>query len=94
MKSSIALLAIPALAAVVLAGCSQTAPRNSTDMSSPSSSMGNASGMMSGTTNMKATHDMSNMNMSDMSATRNMSNMNMSATHSMSNMVMSTHATQ
>jgi len=94
MKSTIALLAIPVLAALVVAGCHNNGPSNSTEMPSPNSSMGNASGMMSGTTNMLATHNMPNMNMSDMSASHNMSNMDMSATHSKSNMDMSTRSTQ
>jgi len=82
MKSTIPVLAIPVLAALVLVACNQKSPINSTETPSPNSSMGNANGMMGGTTNMPATHSMSNM---DMSATPGMSNMGMPATRAMTN---------
>ena len=53
MKSTIPVLAIPVLAALVLVACNQKSPINSTETPSPNSRMGNANGMMDGTTNMR-----------------------------------------
>jgi hypothetical protein len=87
MKSNILLLAIPILAALVLMGCNQNSPSNSTETASPNPSMSNA-GMMTGTTNMPATNGMSNPNMP---ATSSMPNM-MPATNSMPNMMPTTNS--
>jgi hypothetical protein len=91
MKSTIPVLAIPVLSALVLVACNQKSPINSTETPSPNSSMGNANGMMGGMTNMAATHSMSNMGMP---ATRGMTNTNMPATRGTSNMDMPARPTQ
>ena len=64
MKSIIPLSAITVLAALALVGCNQNSPSNSTETPSPNSSMSHDNGMMGGTTNMPATNNMPNMNMS------------------------------
>ena len=61
MKSIIPLSAITVLAALALVGCNQS---NSTETPSSNSRMGDANGMMGGTTNMTATNSMPNMDMS------------------------------
>ena len=97
MKSTIPVLAIPVLAALVLVACNQKSPINSTETPSPNSRMGNANGMMGGMTNMAAQHrhvatpGMSNMGMP---ATRGMTNTNMPATRGTSNMDMPARPTQ
>ena len=53
MKRIFALPAIPFLAALALVGCK---PSNSTETSSPNSSMSHDNGMMHGTTNMMTTN--------------------------------------
>jgi len=70
VKSTVPMLAIPVLVALVLVACNKNSPSNSTQTPSPNSSMGNANCMMVRMTNMAATHSMSNM---DMSATRTQS---------------------
>jgi len=59
MKPIASLLAITVLAALALVGCN---PSNSTETSSPNSSMSHDNGMMHGTTNMMATNNMPQMN--------------------------------
>jgi predicted small secreted protein len=55
MKSTIALLAIAVLATVVLAGCKQNTPGNSTDAQSTNSSVSDTNGMAAASTNLPAT---------------------------------------
>ena len=62
MKSIIALPAIIGLATLGLVGCNQSSPSDSTETSSPNSSM-HANDMMGGTNNMSPTNTMPNMNM-------------------------------
>jgi hypothetical protein len=62
MKSIIPLLAIPILAAFALVGCNQNSPSNSTDTQSTNSPMSDASGTISGTTNMPGTNSLPDMN--------------------------------
>jgi len=61
MKSILSLSAITVLAALVLVGCNQNSPSNSTETPSPNSSMNHANGMMDGATNMPATNNMPSM---------------------------------
>ena len=56
MKSIITLSAVPVLAALVLVGCNQNNPGNSTDTQST-----NASGTMGGATNLPATNSLPDM---------------------------------
>jgi len=91
MKSTIPVLAIPVLSALVLVACNQKSQINSTETPSSNSRMGNANGMMDGTTNMPATHSMSNMGMP---ATHGMTNTNMPTTRGTSNMNMPARPTQ
>ena len=60
MKSIIALSAITALTALALVGCNQS---NSTETPSSNSRMSDTNSIMGGTTNMKATNSMPNMDM-------------------------------
>jgi predicted small secreted protein len=62
MKSIIPLLAIPVLAAFVLAGCNQNTPGNSTDLQSTNSNINDTKGMSGGITNMPATNSLPDMN--------------------------------
>jgi len=62
MKPIIPLSAIAVLAALVLTGCNQNNPSNSTETPSPNSNMSHDIGMMHGTTNMMATNNMPHMN--------------------------------
>jgi hypothetical protein len=64
MKSVIRLSAITILAALALAGCNQSSPSNSTETPASNSRTSEAQGMMGGTTNMPATNNMPNMDIS------------------------------
>jgi hypothetical protein len=58
MKSIIPLLAIPVLAVLVLVGCNQSSPSNSTDAQSTNSSASDTNGTTGGITNMPATNSL------------------------------------
>jgi hypothetical protein len=62
MKSIIPLLAIPVLAAFVLAGCNQNTPVNSTGTQSTNSSAGDAGGASAAFTNAPANNSLPTVN--------------------------------
>ena len=70
MKSSIPCWTIPVLAALVLVGCSQNSPSDSTNAQSTNSGMNSANGMSGGGMNTPATNSLPNLS-TNMAASTN-----------------------